>query len=105
MQSEATAKSSVATCLWFDGQAEQAAEFYTSLIPGSRINNRMRDAADAPPLLVEFTLGGVPHQALNGGPHCVHSEAASISVLTDSQEETDRLWAALTATPADGENA
>ena len=97
MQSGTTTRVSVATCLWFDDQAEQAAEFYTSLIPGSRIHNRMRDAIDAPPLLVEFTLGGSPYQALNGGPHFVHSEAVSISVLTDSQQETDRLWAALTA--------
>lgn len=48
-------------------------------------------------LLVEFMLAGTPYQALNGGPHFTLSEAASISVLTEDQAETDRLWAALTA--------
>lgn len=87
----------VAICLWFDGQAEEAAEFYTSLIPDSEIRNVFRPAEDQPALMVTFTLGGVPFQALNGGPQYKHSEAASISVTTKDQKETDRLWNALTA--------
>jgi predicted 3-demethylubiquinone-9 3-methyltransferase (glyoxalase superfamily) len=87
----------VAICLWFDGQAEEAAEFYTSLIPDSEITNISRPAEDQPALMVMFTLGGVPFQALNGGPQYRHSEAVSISVTCKDQEETDRLWDALTA--------
>ena len=87
----------VSTCLWFDGDAEEAAAFYTSLLPDSQITSVVRRAANAPALLVEFTLGGAPFQALNGGPQYTFSEAASISVMTEDQEETDRLWAALIA--------
>ena len=87
----------VRTCLWFDGQAEDAASFYVSLIPDSRIETLLRPDPDGPALLVEFTLGGTPYQALNGGSQYSHSPAASISVLTKDQEETDRLWEWLTA--------
>jgi len=87
----------VSTCLWYDGDAEEAAAFYTSLLPDSRITGTFRPSPDGPALMVEFTLGGTPFQALNGGPHYKFTEAASISVSTDDQAETDRLWAALTA--------
>jgi predicted 3-demethylubiquinone-9 3-methyltransferase (glyoxalase superfamily) len=87
----------VSTCLWFDGQAEDAARFYVSLIPNSRIETLLRPDPDGPALMVVFTLGGTPYQALNGGPQYTHSPAASISVSTRDQEETDRLWDALTA--------
>lgn len=87
----------VSTCLWFDGQAEDAARFYVSLIPNSGIETVLRPKPDGPALLVEFTLGGTPYEALNGGPQYSHSPAASISVCTRDQEETDRLWDALTA--------
>ena len=83
-------QSTVATCLWFDGQAEEAARFYTALIPNSAITS-------VSPAMVAFTLDGVPFQALNGGPQFKHTEAASISVTTHDQDETDRLWSALTA--------
>lgn len=92
-----TSPHKVATCLWFDGNGEQAVEFYTSLIPNSAITYRMIPDPEKPPLLIEFTLDGTPYQALNGGPHFTHSEAASISVLTEDQAETDRLWHALIA--------
>ncbi len=82
--------SSVAVCLWYDTDAEAAARFYTSLIPHSHITS-------VTPVMVTFTLDGVPFQALNGGPHFTHSEAASIVVSTQDQAETDRLWAALIA--------
>jgi predicted 3-demethylubiquinone-9 3-methyltransferase (glyoxalase superfamily) len=82
--------SMVAVCLWFDGQAEEAARFYTSLIPNSRITGTS-------PAMTTFVLDGVPFQALNGGPQFKPTEAASICVRTTDQAETDRLWAALTA--------
>ena len=82
--------STVAVCLWFDGQAEEAARFYTSLIPNSKITGTS-------PVMVTFTLDGVPFQALNGGPQFKPTEAASICVRTADQAETDRLWGALTA--------
>ncbi|MBU3028512.1 VOC family protein [Paracoccus marinaquae] len=93
----------VKTCLWFDDQAREAAEFYVSLLPDSHIGqvSRYPEGQDmAQPgkvLVVEFTLAGTPYQALNGGPHFQLSEAASISVQTEDQAETDRLWRALTA--------
>jgi len=88
---------SVRTCLWFDGQGEEAARFYVSLLPGSAIEGVHRPAPDAPALIVEFSLAGAPYMVLNGGPQYTHSPAASISVSTGDQETTDRLWAALTA--------
>ena len=54
-------------------------------------------SADAPTLVVEFTLAGAPYMVLNGGPHFKLTPAVSISVLTKDQEETDQLWAALIA--------
>jgi predicted 3-demethylubiquinone-9 3-methyltransferase (glyoxalase superfamily) len=90
-------QSKVSTCLWFDGTAEEAATFYTSLLPDSRITSIARLAPDGPALLVAFTLAGTPFQALNGGSMYKLTEAASISVATENQEETDRLWGALIA--------
>lgn len=87
----------VRTCLWFDGNAEEAARFYVSLIPSSLVENVFRPSPDSPVLIVNFTLDGAPFQGLNGGPQFKFNEAASISVLTKDQEETDRLWNALTA--------
>ena len=92
---EFTAK--VRTCLWFDNEGEEAANFYVSLLPDSQIENVVRPDPAGPPLVVEFRLAGAPYMVLNGGPHFTLNEAASISVLTDDQAETDRLWAALTA--------
>ena len=91
-----TTKSKVRTCLWFSGQGEEAAEFYTSLLPGSHIESRSYPEPGKPALVVEFTLAGAPYMTLNGGPHFTHSPAASISVLADDQAEIDRLWEALT---------
>lgn len=87
--------SKVRTCLWFDGQGEEAAEFYVSLLPDSEIESVYRPDPEAPAMVVEFTLAGSPYMTLNGGPQYSHTPAASISVLTRDQEETDRLWAAL----------
>lgn len=90
------ARQKVATCFWYDDKAQEAAEFYVSLLPDSRIDS-ISHAPDGKVLLVDFTLSGTPYQALNGGPHFTLSEAASISVLTEDQADTDQLWAALTA--------
>lgn len=87
----------VRTCLWFDKDGEDAARFYVSVLPDSRIEKTYRPDPNGPPLIVEFTLAGAPYMVLNGGPHFTHSPAASISVLTADQAETDALWSALVA--------
>lgn len=87
----------VRTCLWYDGNAEEAIDFYVSLVPGSRIESRFHPEPDAPPLVIDFTLGGAPYQAINGGPQFRFNEAASVSVLCPDQAETDRLWNAFLA--------
>jgi predicted 3-demethylubiquinone-9 3-methyltransferase (glyoxalase superfamily) len=90
---------SIRTCLWFhDGRGREAAEFYCSLIAGSRIEKTFSgDAGQGTFSVIGFSLGGVPYQILDAGPHFTLTEAVSISVETDDQAETDRLWAALTA--------
>ena len=88
-------KTKVRTCFWFDSQGEEAAEFYVSLLPDSHVESVHRTGPDGPALIVEFTLAGMPYMALNGGPHYKLTPAASVSVLTEDQEETDRLWSAL----------
>lgn len=88
--------------LSFDGQAEEAARFYVSLLPNSRIDRVTRsplDTSGAPEggvLLVEFTLAGSPYIALNT-PGFTFTEAVSFLVSREDQVETDRLWEALTA--------
>ena len=95
--------SRVTPCLWFDGVAEQAANFYVSLLPDSRIDKVMRSPADNPStpegavLTVEFTLAGRPFMGLNGGPQFPFTEAVSFSIDCEDQAEVDRLWDALTA--------
>ena len=79
--------SKVRTCLWFDGNGEDAARFYVSLLPDSEIETVYRPDSNAPALVVEFTLAGAPYMTLNGGPQFTHTPAASISVLTSDQEE------------------
>ncbi|MEM7446377.1 MAG: VOC family protein [Pseudomonadota bacterium] len=86
----------VRTCFWFDGNGREAAEFYVSLLPNSRIEREFT-ASDEEPLVIEFTLAGAPMMILNGGPMFKPTEAASISVLTEDQAETDALWEQLTA--------
>jgi len=95
----------VRTCLWFDGGVDEAADFYVSLLPGSRVLHRMpytpvpdspaRPPADGGSLVVLIELGGAQYTLLNGGPHFPQSEAVSIEVLVDSQAEVDRLWEAI----------
>lgn len=94
-----TMATSIRTCLWFrDGRGHEAAKFYCSLIPGSRVASIFAsDAGNGSFSVIDFSLGGVPYQILDAGPHFMLTEAVSISVETDDQAETDRLWAALTA--------
>jgi len=90
-------------CLWYNYTAEEAANFYITLFPDSRIDNVARSPADNPSmkeggvLVVEFTLAGRPYIGLNGGPLFPHTEAFSMQVRTEDQAETDRLWEAITS--------
>lgn len=85
----------VRTCLWFEKDGLAAARFYTGLVPNSTLDTNATDGAE--PMIVAFSLGGVPFQILNGGPHFRPTPAASIVVTTSDQSDTDRLWEALTA--------
>ena len=90
-------------CLWYNYDGEEAANFYVTLFPDSRIDAVERSPADNPSmteggvLVVEFTLAGQQYMALNGGPLFPFTEAVSLQVLTEDQEETDRLWSAFLA--------
>ncbi len=91
----------VKTCLWYDGNGEEAARFYTSIIKDSAIGDigRYTEAGPGEPgsaMAVEFTLGTQAFVALNGGPQFPHSEAASIQVYCEDQAEVDAYWIALT---------
>lgn len=92
----------ISTCLWYDGQAEEAAAFYCSLLPDSRITQVDRPAPDAPAVLVHFTLAGTSYWALNGGPQHPHTNAASIAASLDSQDEADTLYDAILAAGGSG---
>lgn len=91
----------ITPCLWFDTEAEEAAEFYTSLFEDSKVLevSHYGEAGPRPAgtvLMVSFVLQGMEFQALNGGPEFPFTEAVSLSVSVSGQEEVDRLWAALT---------
>jgi len=94
---------SVTPCLWYDGQVEQAADFYATVFPDSHVDAVHRAPADYPSgkagdvLTVEFTVIGQKFLGLNGGPAFKFDEAVSFQVQTESQEETDRYWEALIA--------
>lgn len=87
----------VRTCLWFEKGGLEAAKFYVSLLPWSAIDTVLDHGQSADPMVVEYTLRGAPMMHLTAGPHYKLTPAASISVLTKDQAETDRLWDALTA--------
>ena len=98
----------VTPCLWFDGQAEQAAGYYVSLLPDSRIDRVVRSSADTPSgpagmvLTVEFTLAGSKFIGPNGGPQFPFTEAVSFQIACEDQAEVDRLWAALSDGGSEG---
>ena len=93
----------ITPCLWFNYDAEEAANFYVTLFPDSRIDNVQRSPADNPSmkeggvLVVEFTLAGQSYVGLNGGPLFPFTEAVSFMIHCEDQAEVDRLWDALTA--------
>jgi predicted 3-demethylubiquinone-9 3-methyltransferase (glyoxalase superfamily) len=88
-------------CLWYDGTAEEAARFYAATFPDIRVGTIERAPADFPsgkagdPLVVRFTVLGLPCIGLNGGPAFRPTEAFSIQVATEDQAETDRYWDAI----------
>jgi predicted 3-demethylubiquinone-9 3-methyltransferase (glyoxalase superfamily) len=88
--------------LWFDTEAEEAAEFYCSIFPNSKITNvsHYSDAGPQPAgsvMTVSFVLDGLEITALNGGPHFTHSEAFSLAISCADQDEVDYYWDKLTA--------
>ena len=95
--------SKVTPCLWFDGNAEEAANFYVTLLPDSRVDAVVRAPADNPStpkgavLLVKFTLAGQHYLGLNGGPQFKFTEAVSFIIDCEDQAEVDKLWEALIA--------
>jgi predicted 3-demethylubiquinone-9 3-methyltransferase (glyoxalase superfamily) len=90
----------ISTCLWFDTQAEEAANFYVSLFEDSKVTD-VQHLEGTPSgdnvALVFFRLAGKEFSAINGGPQFPFTEAVSISVGVEDQAEVDRLWAALTS--------
>jgi predicted 3-demethylubiquinone-9 3-methyltransferase (glyoxalase superfamily) len=87
-------------CLWFDGQGEEAAQFYCSVFPNSRITDVARYGKAGPGregdvMVVTFELDGQPYVALNGGPQFTFDEAISFQIDCASQEEADHYWYAL----------
>ena len=88
-------------CLWYDGNALEAARFYAQTFPDSAVGAIHHAPGDYPDgkqgdvLTVEFTVCGIPCIGLNGGPAFKHSEAFSFQIATDDQQETDRLWNAI----------
>jgi 2-polyprenyl-6-hydroxyphenyl methylase/3-demethylubiquinone-9 3-methyltransferase len=97
----AHATKNIAVCLWFDGNAEEAANFYARTFPDSRVDAVHRAPGDYPAggegdvLTVDFTVLGMPFLGLNGGPQFKFDEAVSFQVYTSDQAETDRLWKAI----------
>ena len=95
--------SKVSPCLWFDGEAEEAAKLYVSLLPDSRIELIQRNLIDGPAgkagsvLVVQFTLGGQQFMALNGGRRFEYTHAVSFKIDCADQAEVDRLWEALSS--------
>ncbi|MFI6357482.1 VOC family protein [Streptomyces sp. NPDC050743] len=95
------------TCLWFDGQAEEAAEFYVSVFKNSSLGRVSRYTDSAPGetgsvLTVEFTANGQKFVALNGGPQFKFNEAISFQILCADQAEIDHYWAKLTENGGEG---
>jgi 2-polyprenyl-6-hydroxyphenyl methylase/3-demethylubiquinone-9 3-methyltransferase len=95
--------SKITPCLWYDGAAEDAANFYVTLLPDSRVDRVVRAPSDNPSgsegsvMVVEFTLAGMKFVGLNGGPQFRFNESISFQIHTEDQAETDRLWNAITS--------
>jgi len=88
-------------CLWYDGDAEEAARFYAKTFPNSSVGTVFRAPGDYPSgkkgevLTVEFNVMGIPCLGLNGGAEIKHNEAFSFQVATADQDETDHYWNAI----------
>jgi predicted 3-demethylubiquinone-9 3-methyltransferase (glyoxalase superfamily) len=95
--------SKIRPCLWFATEAEEAANFYVSLLPDSRVDRVQRSPVDYPGgkagavLVVDFTLAGQGFMALNGGMRVEYTDAVSFQIDCADQAEVDRLWDALTS--------
>ena len=95
--------SKISPCLWFDGEAEEAAKFYVSLLPDSRIDKIQKNPVDGPAgkagtvLVVQFTLAGQEYLALNGGMRFEYTHAVSFKIDCKDQAEVDHLWDALSS--------
>jgi predicted 3-demethylubiquinone-9 3-methyltransferase (glyoxalase superfamily) len=90
------------TCLWFDTEGEDAARFYTSIFPGSKLGEITRYGSAGPRaegtvMTVSFELMGQEFVALNGGPGYTFNQAISFQIICETQEEVDRYWQQLTA--------
>lgn len=95
----------IVTCLWFDGNAEEAAAYYVAHLPGAKMGRINRSPADTPSgaegsvLVVEFSIAGQDFIGLNGGPHFKFNEAVSFQIMCDDQAEADRMTGVLSAVP------
>ena len=95
--------SKIAPCLWFNGEAEEAAKFYVSLLPDSRIDRIQKNLVDGPAgkagsvLVVRFTLAGQEYMALNGGTRFEYTPAISFKIDCADQAEVDHLWETLSS--------
>jgi predicted 3-demethylubiquinone-9 3-methyltransferase (glyoxalase superfamily) len=91
------------TCLWFDGRAREAAQFYTSIFPDSHLEDNWIAPTDTPgnklgeEIVVNFKIFGRPFIGLNGGPQFPHSEAISFQIPCADQSEIDKYWNLLLA--------
>ena len=88
-------------CIWYNGEAEDAARFYSEVFPNTKVGAVHRAPGDYPDgkkgdvLTVEFTVVGIPCIGLNGGPQFPQTEAFSFQIATEDQAETDRYWNAI----------
>ena len=95
--------SKVVPCMWFNGDAEEAAKFYVSLVPNSAIVRVQRNVSDGPSgkegsvLVVEFTVAGQQLVALNGGMKMEYTHALSLMIHCDDQAQVDSVWEAILA--------
>jgi predicted 3-demethylubiquinone-9 3-methyltransferase (glyoxalase superfamily) len=95
--------SDIKPCLWFQSDAEEAADFYVALFPNSKIAHVMRGAPGSPAIAVDFLLDGRPYLALNGRREPGFTDACSFVVPCDTQADIDRYWDALTRGGQDGQ--
>ena len=100
-------KDKLVTCLWFDTEGEDAARFYTSIFPGSKLGEITRYGSAVPRaagtvMTVGFEVMGQEFVALNGGPDYSFSQAISLQIMCETQEEVDRYWSLLSEGGEDG---